>query len=206
MTIDNLCGHQRSESAISAVGPSGAKRPGLPVIKRAEDPASNVQRLAAPIVPVGCIGVGEKPLQPGKYYFNPDAFSVTEIDTRAQVWTYAGGYKRASISLTVDSKGEIQQMRTEQDVPTAKENADRAIFVKMEGWDIPLELRAIAQVSPEDAPCVVAAVGTLKEVEDRVLTPSIRAITRDVAGGTYEVTEAKVDESAKPILDQDAKP
>jgi hypothetical protein len=46
----------------------------------------------------------------------------------------------------------------------------------------------------------------LEEVEDRVLTPSIRAITRDVAGGTYEVTEAKVDESGKPILDGDAKP
>ena len=184
-----------------------AKKPvNCEVIKRAEDPNSSVQRLAAPIVPVGCIGVWEKPLQPGKYYFNPDAFSVTEVDTRAQVWTYAGGYKRAAISLTVDSKGEIQQVRTEQDVPTAKENADRAIAVKMEGWDIPLELRAIAQVSPEDAPCVVAGVGTLKEVEDRVLTPSIRAITRDVAGGTYEVTEAKVDENGKPILDRDAKP
>jgi hypothetical protein len=184
-----------------------ARKPGnCEVVKRADDGTSNVQRLAAPIVPVGCIGVWEKPLQPGKYYFNPDAFSVTEIDTRAQVWTYAGGYKRASISLTVDSKGEIQQSRTEQDVPQSKENADRAIFVKMEGWDIPLELRAIAQVSPDDAPCVVAGVGTLKEVEDRVLTPSIRAITRDVAGGTYEVTEAKMDENGKPILDRDGKP
>jgi len=131
---------------------------------------------------------------------------VTDIDTRAQVWTYAGGYKRASIALTVDSKGEIQQTRTEQDVPESKENADRAIFVKMEGWDIPLELRVIAQVSPDDAPCVVAGVGTLRQVEDRVLTPSIRAITRDVAGGTYEVTEPKVDESGKPLLDGEGKP
>ena len=45
-----------------------------------------------------------------------------------------------------------------------------------------------------------------QEVEDRVLTPSIRAITRDVAGGTYEVTEAKVDENGKPVLDKDGKP
>jgi hypothetical protein len=176
-------------------------------VKRPDTPgASDIQRLAAPLVPVGCTGVWVKSLPPGKYYFNPDAFTVTDIDTRAQVWTYAGGYKRAAISLTVDSKGEIQQTRTEQDIPESRENADRAIAVKMEGWDIPLELRAIAQVSPDDAPCVVAGVGTLKQVEDRVLTPSIRAITRDVAGGTYEVTEPKVDENGKPVLDQDGKP
>jgi hypothetical protein len=175
-------------------------------VKRPDTPgASDVQRLAAPIVPVGCTGVWVKSLPPGKYYFNPDAFSVTDIDTRAQVWTYAGGYKRAAISLTVDSKGEIQQTRTEQDIPESRENADRAIAVKMEGWDIPLELRVIAQVSPDDAPCVVAGVGTLKQVEDRVLTPSIRAITRDVAGGTYEVTEPKVDENGlinqRPLIE-----
>jgi hypothetical protein len=163
-------------------------------------------RLEAPIVPVGCIGVWKDSLQPGKYYFPPDAFLITEIDTRAQVWSYAGGYKRSNIALTVDSKGEIVQTRTEENVPVDKDNADRAVFVKMEGWDVPLELRVVAQVSPADASCVVAGVGTLKDVEDRVLTPSIRAITRDVAGGTYEVTEARVDENGKPVLDNDGKP
>jgi hypothetical protein len=163
-------------------------------------------RLDAPIVPVGCIGVWKDSLQPGKYYFPPDAFLITEIDTRAQVWSYAGGYKRSNIALTVDSKGEIVQTRTEETVPVDKDNADRAVFVKMEGWDVPLELRVVAQVSPAEASCVVAGVGTLKDVEDRVLTPSIRAITRDVSGGTYEVTEAKVDENGKPILDTDGKP
>src|SRR5262249_56922149 len=138
--------------------------------KRTDTGASDIQRLAAPLVSVGCAGVWDKSLPPGKYYFNPDAFLVTDIDTRAQVWNYAGGYKRASIALTVDSKGEIQQTRTEQDVPENKENADKAIFVKMEGWDIPLELRVIAQVSPDDAPCVVAGVGTLRPVEELVLT------------------------------------
>ena len=67
-------------------------------------------------------------------------------------------------------------------------------------------MRALAQVSPEEASCVVAGVGTLNQVEDRVLTPSIRAITRDVAGGTYEVTEPKVDETNKPVLDDQGKP
>ena len=163
-------------------------------------------KLDAPIVPVGCVGVWDKSLQPGRYYFNPDAFALTEIDTRAQVWTYAGGYRRANIALTVDAKGEIVQNRTEVDVPEDKENADKAVFVKMEGWDVPLELRVVAQVSPAEASCVVAGVGTLKQVEDRVLTPSIRAITRDVAGGSYEITEARVDENGRPILDKEGKP
>jgi hypothetical protein len=163
-------------------------------------------RLDAPIVPVGCVGVWDKSLQPGQYYFNPEAYALTEIDTRAQVWTYAGGYRRANISLTVDAKGDIVQNRTEVEVPRDKDNADVAVFVKMEGWDVPLELRVVAQVSPAEASCVVAGVGTLRQVEDRVLTPSIRAITRDVAGGSYEITEAKVDENGKPILDKDGKP
>jgi hypothetical protein len=167
---------------------------------------ANPGRLDAPIVPVGCIGVWDKSLQPGKYYFNPDAFAVKEIDTRAQVWTYAGGYKRANISLTVDAKGDIVQTRSETEIPENKENADRAIFVKMEGWDVPLELRVVAQVSPNEAACVVASVGGLKEVEERVLTPSIRAIARDVAGGSFEVTEPKVDETGKPVLSADGKP
>jgi len=80
------------------------------------------------------------------------------------------------------------------------------VFVKMEGWDVPLELRVVAQVAPADASCLVAGVGSLKQVEERVLTPAIRAIARDVAGGSYEITEARVDESGKPILDKDSKP
>ena len=77
------------------------------------------------------------------------------------------------------------------DVPIDKDNADRAVFVKMEGWDVPLELRVVAQVSPDRGRLHRRRHRRLKEVEDRVLTPSIRAITRDVAGGSYEVTEAE---------------
>jgi SPFH domain / Band 7 family len=162
-------------------------------------------KIEAPIVPVGCVGVWQASLQPGKYYFNPDAFTIIPIDTRAQVWTYSGGYPRCEITLTVDSKGDITQNRQCTAIPIAKDNADRAVFVKMEGWDVPLELRVVAQVSPSEASCVVAGVGTLREIEDRVLTPSIRAITRDVAGGTYDVEEPKTDETGKPVL-VDGKP
>jgi hypothetical protein len=168
---------------------------------------TDTSRLAAPIVPVGCIGVWQNSLQPGKYYFNPDAFAITNVDTRAQVWNYAGGYNRAKIDLTVDAKGDITQKRTETEVAfNPEEQADRAVFVKMEGWDVPLELRVVAQVSPDQAACVIASVGGLKQVEDRVLTPSIRAITRDVSGGSYEVKEPQLDKEGHAVLDKDGKP
>ncbi len=169
--------------------------------------ATTSGRIDAPLVPVGCIGVWEKSLPPGKYYFNPQAFTITTIDTKAQVWNYAGGYTKANISLTVDASGGITQNRTETEVPyDINRDADRAVFVKMEGWDVPLELRVVAQVSPENAACVVAGIGGLKEVEDRVLTPSIRAITRDVAGGTYTVEEPKLDMNGQPIIDENGQP
>ncbi len=164
-------------------------------------------RIDAPLVPVGCIGVWKASLAPGQYYFNPAAFTITTIDTKAQVWNYAGGYVKANISLTVDASGGITQNRTETEISyDPNKDADRAVFVKMEGWDVPLELRVLAQVSPENAACVVAGIGGLKEVEDRVLTPSIRAITRDVAGGTYTVEEPKLDAAGQPVLDENGQP
>jgi hypothetical protein len=175
-----------------------------PVVKG--DDSGDVKRLSAPLFPVGCIGMWNVSLQPGQYYLNPDAFAITDFDTRGQVLTYAGGYTRATISLTVDAAGAIVQRRVEEQIPMDRENADKAIFVKMEGWDVPLELRVIAQVSPDQAPCVVAGLGNLKQIEDRVITPSIRAIARDVAGGTFDVEEPKVDADGKPVLDADAKP
>jgi hypothetical protein len=166
---------------------------------------AGVERMAAPIVPVGCVGFWDKPLQPGKYYFNPDAFVVNKIDTRAQLWTLAGGYKRANISLTVDSKGNITQTQSETNVPEDSADVDRAIVVKVEGWDVPLELRAVARVSPSEAACVVANFGGLRGVEQRVLTPLIRAIAHDVVGSSLEVTEPKLDETSKPVLGTDGK-
>jgi hypothetical protein len=166
---------------------------------------ASVERLEAPIVPVGCTGFWDKPLQPGKYYFNPDAFAVKKIDTRAQLWTLAGGYKRANISLTVDTKGNVTQTQSETNVPEDGANLDRAIVVKVEGWDVPLELRVVAQVSPREAACLVANFGGLPELERRVLTPSIRAIAHDVVGSSLEVTEPRLDEAGKPVLGADGK-
>lgn len=169
--------------------------------------ATTANTIVAPLVPTGCIGVWQAALQPGKYYFNPAAFAITPIETRAQVWTYSGGFETADIILTVDAKGDVTQSRKQRTVLfDPKIHADRAVIVRMEGWDVPLELRVVAQVAPDDASCVVAGIGGLQEAEDRVITPSIRAIARDVAGGTYQITEARVDENGKPILGANGQP
>ena len=76
---------------------------------------------------------------------------------------------------------------------TPKSAADRAVFVKVEGWDIPVELRALVQVSPENAPVVVGSVGGLGQIENRILTPAIRSIVRNVAGSNVRVPQKNKD-------------
>lgn len=163
-------------------------------------------RLAVILVPVGAIGVWDKALSPGKYYINKKAYAVTQIDTRVQAWEYKGGFKKRYINLVVDQEGEIKQEAGDIDVPIPKGAADEAVFVKVEGWDVPQELRVLVQVTPENAPFVVASVGGLAEVEDRILTPVIRSITRNVAGGSIHVDTPMVDKEGKIIVDEAGAP
>ena len=43
------------------------------------------------------------------------------------------------------------------------------------------------QIAPENAAVVVGSVGTLEDVERRILTPALRSIARNVAGGQIHV-------------------
>ena len=151
--------------------------------------------LSVPLVPVGCIGLWRDPLLPGAYYLNLNAYEITMVDTRLQTWEYKGGYTKRMVDLKLDQQGNIQQTERQEVQPVPKTAADKAVFVKIEGWDIPLELRALVQVRPQDAPVVVGSVGGVKEIEDRVLTPVIRSIVRNVAGSTITL----------PVLGKDGK-
>ena len=98
-------------------------------------------------MPRGCVGIWKEALLPGAYYLNHVAYEVTLVDTRVQTWEYKGGFTRRVIDLALDQQGNLRQTErsTEEQVPA--DAADRAVFVKVEGWDIPLELRALVQVS-----------------------------------------------------------
>jgi hypothetical protein len=138
--------------------------------------------LSVPLVPKGCIGVWGEPLLPGTYYLNGRAYEVIKISTRVQAWEYRGGFSKRYVDLNIDQKGQITQRERKEDVPVPKDAADRAIMTQVEGWVVPLELRALVQVAPEDAPFVVASVGGIPEIEDRILTPAIRSVVRNVVG------------------------
>ncbi|MFN0191072.1 MAG: SPFH domain-containing protein, partial [Aestuariivirga sp.] len=76
----------------------------------------------------------------------------------------------------------LKQTERSIDEPVPSAAVDKAVFVKVEGWDIPQELRVLAQVAPKDAPIVAGSVGGIDEIEHRILTPAIRSIVRNVAG------------------------
>lgn len=140
--------------------------------------------VAAPVVPRGCIGVWDEPLPPGRYYLNDDAYVATIIPTRLQTWPYKGGYMERKINLEVTDEGKIKQTIHEpkEPLPVPKDAADQAIMVRVEGWTVPVEVRVVAQVHPQDAPFVVASVGDLQRIEDSIITPTIRDILRTIAG------------------------
>jgi uncharacterized membrane protein YqiK len=56
-------------------------------------------------------------------------------------------------------------------------------------------------VAPEDASFTVAAVGGIQEVEDRIITPAIRAVTRDVLGGMIRIEQPVVDKDGSVVME-----
>ena len=138
--------------------------------------------MSATLVPKGCIGVWREVLLPGRYYLNQEAYTATIIPTRARTWVYIGGYEKRRIDLTVGDDGKIHQDASSRSVPKPQDAADQAIIVTVEGWRVPLDVRVVVQVDPANAPRVVASVGGLQEVEDRIVTPALRSIVRNVGG------------------------
>ncbi|MCH9806808.1 MAG: hypothetical protein K0U74_03670 [Alphaproteobacteria bacterium] len=169
---------------------SNVTKPGVSCVEE-EVKASEIVdgALSVPLVPRGCVGIWREPLLPGAYYMNRKAYQVTLVDTRVKTWEYKGGFTKRIIDLSVDQQGNIKQNERSEPQPIPESAADRAVFVKVEGWDIPQELRVLVQVNPKNAPIVVGAVGGLEEIENRILTPVIRSIVRNVAGSEIEVPD-----------------
>lgn len=166
---------------------SNVAAPGIACREEKAQTADSSDAIVVPVVPAGCVGIWRSVLLPGAYYMNHQAYEITQVDTRVQTWEYKGGFRKRIIDLSVDDQGRIRQVERFVEQPTPKEAADQAIFVKIEGWDIPVELRVVVQVPPENAPLVVGGVGGLEQIEDRILTPTIRSIVRNVAGSSIRV-------------------
>lgn len=160
--------------------------------------------LVARLVPRGCVGIWTETLSPGDYYLNRDAYDVTLVDTRVQTLEFKGGYSRRIIDLKVDQRGDYQQTERVEPRPfDPKESTDTAVNTKVEGWEVPQELRVVVQVQPQHAPTVVAAVGGVLEIERRILVPSIRSQVRNVLGSTVTIPDGKGGSEVRPtrVLD-----
>ena len=157
--------------------------------------------LAAELVPVGCRGVWRDVLPPGMYYLNQRIYDVKIVDVRIRNWVYAGGYDHYSIRVKVGSDGQVKQERTKTTkVSVPKGAAGSAVRIKVEGWNVYQDVRIQARVSAEKAPLVVAAIGGIDEVEDRIITPQVRSILRNVGGAYIEVSNHLAYERAKADL------
>ena len=140
-------------------------------------------------MPVGCKGIWDKSLAPNDYYLNRDAYDVTLVSTRVTTLEFKGGFQRRYLDLKVDAKGDFQQTERTANFPIPQDAADPAVNTKIEGWEIPQELRAIVQITPENAPIVVAAVGGQEQVDQRIVVPAIRSQVRNVYGSQITVSE-----------------
>ncbi len=139
-------------------------------------------KAATPLVEKFCVGIWDEALPPKKYYLNEKAFIPTKIPTLVQTWVYKGGYEERTITLSVTNEGEITQEASKKTIPVPPNAADSAIKVRVEGWTFPVEVRAVVQVTPKDAPIVVSSVGSLEHVEDKIVTPAIRDALRTIGG------------------------
>ena len=140
--------------------------------------------LATPIVPVGYIGVWDKPLMPNAYYqeANPFAYQITMFNTKIQTWVYAGGFTEREIIVSLSPDGKIEQTKNNIEHLVPKSAVDKAVSVKSkDGWVIYIEARMQVQSEPKYAPRIVASVGTLQNMEDRVITPIFRSVLRNEA-------------------------
>ena len=165
--------------------------------------------LSVPIVPKGYRGVWADVYKPGEYYLNRKAYDITIVDTRVQTLKYLGGYKRKWVDLIVEANGEIKQEPHEEDYQVPEDAADSAVLFRVEGWDVWQDSRVQVQVTPENAPFVVASVGGLEEVENKIITPNYRSIARNIVAQDVTVTEPVLDEDGNQIyeevLDKDGK-
>ncbi len=161
--------------------------------------------LSVPIVPKGYRGVWADVKTPGEYYINEKAYEVTLVDTRVQTWKYLGGYTRKWIELTIGDDGKIIQIPHEEPVAVPEDAADSSTILRVQGWDVFQDSRVQVQVTPANAPFVVASVGGLLEVENKIITPNYRSILRNVVSEPVQEIVPVLDKKGNPVIGKDGK-
>lgn len=161
--------------------------------------------LSVPIVPEGCKGVWQTVLKPGRYYLNRKAYDTIDIPTQVQTWKYLGGYERRFIDLELTDDGKIKQTPRSETVPTPEGAADSAVLIRVENWDVYQDARIQIQVTPENAPFVVAAAGGINAIEDKIMTPTFRSVLRNEVAKNVPETRS-VTQNGKTVNEEFMRP
>lgn len=161
--------------------------------------------LSVPLVRKGGVGVWDVPLYPGVYYLNSLAYTIYPVDTRMFMWKYKGGYTKRTVNLTIQADGSIDQKEEKTKVPVPKDAAaDAIVALTSDNWELHIEYRIQGQVKPEDAPFLVASVGTIKEAENKVATPVLRSESRnkvqEVHASAFMEKRALIEDAVERII------
>lgn len=105
------------------------------------------------VVPRGYRGIQKDVLGPGRYNINPNVFQVVIVPTTTRSIEWAG------------SQG-------------SRGNFDPFEVVSNDGFPMKVEVRCQYRVLPENAPYVIAKLGSIEELEKNVIDPQIDGIFR----------------------------
>jgi len=141
-----------------------------------------------PIVPNGFRGIWKKALIPNQYYMHPDAYEIIRVKTVNRIYSYTG-------SSRADQTDNSINVRTK------------------DGFEFPVDIRASAKISAEDAPYVVAILANPDDdankdgfdtLEEIVVLPAVRTIFRNSAEGRgaleYVNTRSDIEKTSSAIF------
>jgi regulator of protease activity HflC (stomatin/prohibitin superfamily) len=177
---------------VKLVDVDSCAEPGTRVDRKPEDPT---------LIPPGYVGVmtnkasdpftGEgrgiqkEVLQPGIYFLNPeekriDIVSIGYSETSLSVEPLtSGSAKAASVARSaVATSDPVESIGTTTPDDPVYAPGKGIEFPSSDGFPIHLDYTAIWGILPEQAPAVLRQLGTLKEVEQKVILPQIESICR----------------------------
>ncbi len=115
------------------------------------------------VVESGYRGIQREVLGPGTYYINKWAFTPHIIPT---------------VNITIDWAA---QVKSEQEIPVV---FDPLAIVSKDGFEMTVEVKVIIRVLPQQAPHMVARIGTIQNLIEAVIHPLIDSSFRNQASST----------------------
>ena len=163
VTLDDVLLVQRGE--VAAIVSNIGKDPAIEVlttsVKQSTD-SSDLKGVERYVVQSGYRGIQKEVLGPGTYYLNKLAFTSHLIPTT---------------NITIDWADE----RLHKDSPRV---FDPLAIVSHDGFEMTVEVKVILRVQPEQAPHMVARIGTIENLVEHVIHPLIDSSFRNQASST----------------------